>query len=50
MGITPDEFGPDDLPEFIKLIKDALVLFVGEENSKDIVAKIEESCKENGLE
>ena len=49
MGIDPDEFGPDDLPEFIALIKDALVLFVGEDNANEIVEKIEKSCKENGL-
>ncbi len=47
MGINGDEFGPEHLQEFVGLIKDVLVLFVGEEHAVKIVSKIEKDCSED---
>ena len=46
LGVTADEFGPEHLVEFIDLIQQALVLFVGEEQARKVAHKISSACQE----
>lgn len=48
MEVNEDEFCVDDLPEFLRLLEGALVLFVGKDKAVEITKKIEKEFDEDG--